>query len=143
MKSYVLYIGGVVIGAAILIFIIGFLSYYFHGAPQASEEQLKIWETIRTEAAYSSNTSSISLDDFLSDDKQVQFNNIKQGENDYRYFIDNLSRIANKYDDGYGSNKADLTIPYEDWIKDPQSYRNNMMTFWDKTLYGWKTLFKY
>lgn len=138
MKSYVAYIIGGILGLILLFFTIGFLSYIIHGEPQATPEQLKIWETIRKEAKYQ---STIPLDDYLSQDKQTQINTIKQDMKDYQRYIENLCRIANKYNDGYGANKADLIVPYEDWIKDPQAYRNNMMTFWDKTLYGWKSLF--
>ena len=200
MKGIIFFVFGAVIGFLILFFSIGYVSYSFSGEPQATPEQLDLWDRIRTDtmnsipewltygkprpygiieppsgdylywkkeyqkghSAGKYNSYFKWIDDCTKDwseedwkQRQVELEN--SINNSYRQissqditeiyelnerYSHNLNVISQKYSyGGYGTKKNDTSIPYEEWIKDPQQFRNNMMTFTDKILYGWHSIF--
>lgn len=62
---------------------------------------------------------------FVTPSKSQQYQNIAEGQEEYRRGIEAVEKLGNEIDDGYGESKYDLNIPYEDWVQDPINYRAN------------------
>lgn len=202
MKELIPVVLGTIIGSMILFFSIGYVSYSITGEPQATPEQLYLWDRIRTDASnsiperltngrirpygiieppyreysywqeqYKKGRSAGQygsyfkwLDDCTEDwseedrerhQKEIErwmqailnrpfdVDNIANSQEIERRYLHNLNVISEKYYyGGYGQNKYDYSIPFDKWIINPQSYRNNCMTFTDKVVFGWSALMK-